>query len=421
MRELGKGQSVVFCVPDEIRMKIRSRTGDRNSSSDIEVSDILEWAISETWRDANRSMPIWAMQGKRHQYHETLWNQGHVRGQIEMTRDIASQFLEDDAQSLEGKYRPSREDVRLNLGRDERNDDPIIRRCRDFGFLDYRPATLREEQERELAPEIEQQRQVQRPPPAAPLAHKVHSDILQFVSTGVLPERSLAYMPALASLADTSAAAYLTMRPWSGSLMVSMDFVRSVAVEAEISLGYISDSFQRSVQWILTGGHRSPSDSIRHMIIISPYEAQQLLPSIKESPSVALHLYAPRPNLGYRPLDSLQLHTVPDRTMSKIPQSLIIELNLFSGQLYFQSFQEYLSVCHFLKIDRSELKEERHNSSDEFSGNSYAESRFVECPLKFFRVLLTKIRRSCENIDKTHMGSILDERLLSPKEFENAG
>jgi hypothetical protein len=42
---------------------------------------------------------------------------------------------------------------------------------------------------------------------------------------------------------------------------------------------------------------------------------------------------------------------------------------------------------------------------------------FSDSPVKFLKVLMIKIRRNCESIDKTYMGRILDGRLLRPSEF----
>ncbi|RWQ94459.1 hypothetical protein C8Q69DRAFT_293102 [Paecilomyces variotii] len=53
MRELGRGQSVVFCVPPEIQYNIRAM-GTKSNSSHITVSDILTWAVSETWIDTTK-------------------------------------------------------------------------------------------------------------------------------------------------------------------------------------------------------------------------------------------------------------------------------------------------------------------------------------------------------------------------------
>ena len=54
-----------------------------------------------------------------------------------------------------------------------------------------------------------------------------------------------------------------------------------------------------------------------------------------ESKYVTLHLYAARPNLGYRPLYPLDLFTVAALQTFVVPRSLAAELNLFAGQLYF--------------------------------------------------------------------------------------
>ncbi|RAQ55400.1 hypothetical protein AFGD_007506 [Aspergillus flavus] len=86
------------------------------------------------------------------------------------------------------------------------------------------------------------------------------------------------------------------------------------------------------------------------MVIISPYEEQELYPSIKDSKHVTLHLYVPRSNLGLKPLDKLDLYNVSGEVTSalRIPRSFIIELNLFAGKLYLSSYEEYVEVCDFL-------------------------------------------------------------------------
>ena len=48
MRKLGKGQSFVFCVPEQIRLKIIEFTR-KNENTVLEVADVISWAISETF------------------------------------------------------------------------------------------------------------------------------------------------------------------------------------------------------------------------------------------------------------------------------------------------------------------------------------------------------------------------------------
>ncbi|KAI6777666.1 uncharacterized protein J7T54_007393 [Emericellopsis cladophorae] len=409
MRELGKGQSVTFCVPHEIEMKIRSR---RIRTSSLDVAAILEWAIFETWRDARRSIQVWAMQGKRYRVHERLWS--HSRGQdgsSAMSQEEACRFLEDEAQTIEARYRLVME---TKAGQDDATDDTIVLRCQEFGALDPRPAMLREEQERELSPETERERQIQRAPPAKPLPHHVHPDILRFVSTGILSDKSAAVMPALMALSKTTAAAHMDLSQCRWELLVSADFARTIQIEDMPPVG-AQDCFQRSVQWILTGLPLLSTGFVKSMVVISPYEAQELFPDIMKSETVCLHLYATRPNLGYRPLDSLDLYTVPDRQISPIPQSLILQLNLFAGQLYFDSFEEYTRVSRFLGVGpqgQDPLRQPHAGPTDRMEL-----SCFQKDYVGFFKVMFTKVRRDCESIDKTHMGRLLNDRLLTVDDF----
>ena len=47
---------------------------------------------------------------------------------------------------------------------------------------------------------------------------------------------------------------------------------------------------------------------------------------------------------------------------------------------------------------------------------------FKKSPVKFLKVLLTKIRRDCEGIDKTHWGRILGGEIMRKSDFsENVG
>ncbi|RAL16905.1 uncharacterized protein BO97DRAFT_439831 [Aspergillus homomorphus CBS 101889] len=229
MRKLGKGQSVVFCIPEEIKFKIMTLCG-RSHESDLTVADVLRWAISETWDDMQRSIPLWAVQGKRYQAQARHWRVLRQDGQISISKCQAEGFLEPESQSPEQRYRPGRKnDLALSS---QCTDDAdlccILDRCREFAAVKLSAAQLQEEQERELAPEIEQERQVQRPAPAEPARHSVHPDIRSFVATGHLDTSSTAVKPAFMVLENTSAAKYLDVAQFPSELLVTMDFARTV-------------------------------------------------------------------------------------------------------------------------------------------------------------------------------------------------
>ncbi|TGJ86351.1 hypothetical protein E0Z10_g2449 [Xylaria hypoxylon] len=416
MRLLGEGQSVIFCVPHEISSKIQRLLPNVQSEDEptISVTDILAWAITETWNDAKRNIMLWAAQGRRHEKHKHFWAQCHAAGNF-LTKELAEKFLEDEAKSLEDRYRPL-----LDQDNENQSDDAIARRCRQFNNLELMSAVLQEEQERELAPEIEQERQDERPPLAQPARHGLHPDVSEFIRTGRLDMGSRGYMNAFTSLQGTSAASIFRVTQFRPGLLVSTDFARTVSVMA--STGKL-DGYQRPVQWVLTAS-QVPHGNVVHMMIISPYEANELLPEVQKSAYVALHLYAARPNLGYRSLDKLDLYTVPEVHKDReIPRRFITALNLFAGQLYLSSFDEYIEICKFLGLAWEPAKGGEIIGADGFIHRDYAgrvggRSGLRASPVEFFKILLTKIRRNCESIDKTHMGQILDNRLLSPEDFE---
>jgi len=420
MRKLGKGQSVVFLVPDEIKNKILEQKTQFDCAN-ISVSDVLSWAISETCVDIRRSMPLWAAQGQRFQQQNELWAEARGSDGFNMSKAHAQKFLEEESQSLEHRYRPvTALDVSCFVREGKsKYGDMIAERCREFSNLRFDAATLQEEQERELAPEIEQERQVQKPASASPALQEVHPDMIRFVAEGIPIPDSQAYIPAFEILRNTSAAAHLDVSQFPRDLLVTMDFDRTVQVSGS---SYISDAFLRPVQWILTSIGDETRNNVVYMIIISPHEAQELLPKISASKKVALHLYSPRSNLGLRPIDGLQLYIIPAQLTERIiPRRLTVQLNLFAGQLYLDSFDEYVEVCEMLGIAWQATEAGYVVAADGFivqGGAGTLKSTFKDSPVKFLRVLLTKIRRNCEGVEKTHMGKILDGRLLRASDFD---
>jgi hypothetical protein len=425
MRKLGKGQSVIFCIPDEIKFKILALP-NKCSRSNIDVSDVLRWAVSETWVDIRRSMPLWAAQGKRYVHQCRLWEAASQGGKAQLSLSRASDFLEPEAQSLDDRYRPRRGDAPgLHHQPDESTPMCLIsERCREFDELNFASAQLREEQERELAPEIEQERQIERPPPAKPNQHCLHADLLTFVSTGILKEHSSAFRPAFEALRNTSAARYLDVSQFPSGLRVTTDFATTIQLREGSSC--LSDTYQRPVQWVLTHSIYDSTSGKRNasqVIIISPYEAMHLLQEVRRSTGATIHLYAPRQNLSFVSLDRLDLYNIPSRPDSiDIPDDLKIQLNLFAGQLYIASYPEYLRLCDTLGVASAATPDNFTVAADGFilRGNVTSKSTFSQSPLKFLQVLLSQIRKDGQDISKTHIGKLLDGRLLELRDFDPA-
>jgi hypothetical protein len=418
MRKLGKGQSVVFCIPEEIQTKILGYP-KKLTTTGISVLDVLVWAISETWIDMRRSIPLWATQGHRFEARKGLLQGAETR------QDQAKKFLEAEAQSIETRYRPCTRDTTVEeWDIDNENIAKILRRCQEFNTLNFTSATLQEEQERELSPEIEEERQVQRPPSMQPEKHNLHIDLVRLVKTGSFVAHSKAFIPAFEALRSTSAAKCFNLNQFPTDLMVTADYVRTVQYPSGLPKNsYVSDSYQRPIQWILSvpsiKADADTSQLIHKLIILSPYEANQLLDKIRKSAKVTLHLYAPRPNMAYNPLDRLNLYTVGRGfDPSYIPRSLIVQLNLFAGQLYFDSYREYVELCEYLGLSTTAAANDQNVQPDGFVKPGIGRWGLTESPVKFLRDMVTMVRREGESADKTHLGKMLDGAVLGTHDFE---
>jgi hypothetical protein len=415
MRKLGKGQSIVFCIPEEIRTKISSLPG--TSTGSIGVPDVIRWALTETWGDIYRSIPLWAVQGERFERQDALWDTYH--DQREIPSEQAKAFLEEESQTLEQRYRPRRwSDFKPKVVPSQtRNLRLIQRRCRLFDDLNFNSAHLHEEQERELSPEIEREREVQRPPPATPKDHHLDEHVISFISTGILATTA-AFRPAFEVLRHTSAADHLDLSEFPPGLLVTSDFANTVLRPKGRSY---MDDYQRPVEWLLIS-HDPISSVVKQMLIISPFEANKLHCEVRRSEVVTMHIYAPRQNRSLRSLDELNLYPVSKTVAAfHIPTVLKIQLNLFAGQLYLSSYDEYRQLCDFLGVLSTKTPSGYVVAADGFviATNKTSTTTFTKSPLKCLRTLISQMRKDGQEVGKTHVGKILDGKLLHPSDFED--
>lgn len=393
---------------------------DRRGDS-IQVSDILVWSIRETWNMLQRGVQLWATQGRRYEKHRRLWNE-FTGGQRALDAYHASQFLEDEAQTILERYRPKAPGKKAAAQDSEPGavPDPISHRLRDFGVSSCDGAMLHEEQERELAPEIETERQTERPPAMAEEPHSIHPDVAAFATEGTIVPNSKGYRRAFATLSRTRAGSQFGVANLSPviapTFFATVDFARTV--KSPGTRDAFEDSYLRSVQWVLVS-RQAPSETV--MLVISPYEANALMPKVAEGRKTTLHLYSPRVNPAYPSLDELTLFPYPRQQSDPISRQLRVALNLFAGQLYFNDYDMYVSTCKFLGLSWERAKEDEVLESDGFiakdsEGRVGGGSGFTKSPVNFFRHLMI-IRRDSQAISGTHVGDMLDNRPLPESTF----
>ncbi|GAB0134712.1 hypothetical protein EsDP_00003070 [Epichloe bromicola] len=416
MRLLGEGQTVTFCIPAEIQGQMTTSAGD------ITLLDIGRWVIQQTWKETRQHMTLWEKQGYEFQRQSKLWEQIHEANDMDVKMRHLRTLKQDNTETIEDLYRP-RDAVPKTKTEMLEPIDPIAKRRHDFGVgivNNFNGCEERQqEQELEVQAQAQEQRNVAQAPAETPAKHELHDDVRSFVENGILrPPRGQkgGIFAAFATLSDTTAGS-LSDFQYASSLKVSSGFATTIKRGGTGKL----DAYKREVQFILTTADRD--GIINNMLLISPLEAEDLYEMIIDSSSVALHVYAPRQNSRHAPIDHLQLYVVPERAAARrrIPVHLQIELNLFAGQLYFDTFKEYVNVCEYLGLAWNDSFKTadmdgfipRGPSTRPIPHRLNAQSS----PLPFLKLLMTNIRNYGSNIDKTHMGRMLDGEFLTEKDF----
>ncbi|KAJ7201827.1 hypothetical protein GGX14DRAFT_655060, partial [Mycena pura] len=409
MRQLGQGQSVVFFAPPEVDRNIRFHCKLDNDSH-ISSQNIIQWVMLETISSIDQFVPHWAKQGLSYEKRHAAWSRYIQDDSATSVEGLRSTWVEKEARTLKEMY-----DFGLSSTQRHRVFDipDMANRLDQIGFSQIVEASNDEEQEREVAHEVERERQVERPSPATPLSHELHPDVRQLVKTGVVKRNSPAFVSPFSMFIalDKSGA-------WSSRMLATRDFTKTVE-----AVGHPKD-YIRPVTWIL-----STSAGGGHLIIISPWEANELLPDIRDSLHVHLHQYAPRTMENMRSFEDLSFYTLP--TSRPLPGRRwgvdeITHLNLFAGQLYLKNIDELRRLCNMLGLyiddevsgDGSPVRYE----SDGFvaPGNrrgAMAESCFfTESPLLAVKDLVG-LRRKGLDYMPTHMGRILHAGLVREEDF----
>ncbi|KAH9164496.1 hypothetical protein EDB89DRAFT_2077996 [Lactarius sanguifluus] len=395
MRQLGKGQSVMFFAPGEVDRRIRGLIPRGQESEDgIRVIDILRWAMNETCADIAHHLPHWAQQGVDHHRRFSAYKQYCSTDDLTVLEDA---WLQPESRTLEEMYDPV-----LNA-----HDAGLYQETEDIPSLRDRLDLLGKSRSGKVNHEVERERQVERPPKVEPATHTIHNDIRTFVRTGKLPEHLTHIVPLLAPTGIDKALDSTT--EWSPSPLATVDFATTTKYPGDERL----TDYLRPVNWVLSSGFGK--DSV--VIVVSPYEVNKLFPIIRKSDKVRLHIYAPRVTASMRSFSDLTFHTIPESpaTTWTAPAHMRTELNLFAGQLYFDSREEYERVCVFFALgmahpDAKQIEVDGFvRPENRTPGKS---SPFSVSVIATFK-RLTGLRRKGMGYDKTHLGRVFDARSLS--------
>ena len=394
----------MFFAPGEVDRRIRSHMlSGGPPDACIQVLDILRWAMLETCEDIRHHLPLWAQQGVDHRRRFT------ASKDYEQTADVnalRSAWVQPGSRKLEEMYHPTSSAQGNGVTSDIKNIPELYERMERLGVVHVTDVRRAEEQEREVDHEIEAERQVQRPPKVRPAQHVIRGDIRTFVETGEIPSSSTNIHPLFypTSISEELASSV----EWSPSPLATEDF----AITTENSNGMRLTDYLRPVNWILSSGSGEKST----VIVISPYEANGLLPTIRGRKQVRLHVYAPRVTASMRSFSDLTFYSIPESPTQRwsAPLHVRTELNTFAGQLYFDSREEYRRVRALLDLIMAHPGA-KSSEADDFVPPEYRTggvSPFKKSKIQELKELI-ELRRKGMGYDKTHLGQVLNARPLS--------
>ncbi|KAG7094406.1 hypothetical protein E1B28_008006 [Marasmius oreades] len=471
MRKLGHGQSVMFMAPPDIDTAIRKRSNKLDPSSKINSRDVLIWAMLETCAEIERQVPHWLQQGADFHSRNEGWKAvSAAQGPSAAVEALSSTWSQPEARTLQDMYGCSPNLANGELVDKARKIPEIRAHCERLGVTSVLDPRLAEEQEREVNHEIEREAQLQRPPRAQAAEHVLHQHVELFVQSGFedILTLSEAFGPAFVAVRDGVAcirSSTVPLQPlitapttspkakkktgrkkskkseaqtmtitlvenltstnqltWNLSktlLLATRDFLKTIRSTSSSS----TCDYLRPLNWVLTSCHSSS------IVILSSHEVNQLLPAIRQSDGVRLHLYTPRTIQSVKPTDDLQLYTIPSTSPADdwpTPnQETIDHLNLCAGQLYFSDYEAYLRTSSFLGLSTPE--DQHHEMEIEQDGFVKPENRvgqlalrckFEKSPVPYLKAL-TGFRRRGITFEPTHLGKLLHGRLLRKSDFDS--
>ena len=387
LRKLAHGQSLVFFAPPEVHQSIIDVTG--RPAEELTAYDVVAWSLEQSCLSIERSQPLRVIQGISHQRRQHMMDTffgefsrlDNLADNVKWTDNSIENFREKEKQTLQDLYGPISVSKDVFAGAPETAIVQGLKevwRNLDSNFSAI--ASMHEEHERELAPEVEKEVAVQRPQKITPLDPLVDPHLRTFVFSRHFQELQN-FANAFDSVLIHSSAKEKDAAPVWEHIKVTKDFVNTV----ERPMSGVYNDYFRPVNWVLTSKAEAKPT---FFLLISQHEVNKLWGAIR-SPNSAVRLrqYEPRVTKSMRSVDG---------SASTLNLNLRQELHLFAGQLYFNSYADYRALF------------EKLNTATYIA---------PETLLSFIKAWLA-IRRKGHNFLQSHMGQMVSGRMLQPEAFE---
>jgi hypothetical protein len=252
MRQLGTTQSIMYVAPPEVHQSIQDVCKKQPNES-LDSSNVVTWLLHQTCNNIEELQPLYFSQGRdfcnRMQaattYEKFLVDPLHRKEFLEVLRQPEQQDLEDlyalksnvdcevppvDSRVLTGKLVAFQKELRQR----QQGSKGLNNSVKSSAFEQV-------EQEREVAFQVEEEREVQRPQRMPALTFPgLHETIRDFVNTGLLSGKG-GYLGASKALEMTKLRAKYGIRATMllSHLYISTEFLRTV----EHSKGVTAENF----------------------------------------------------------------------------------------------------------------------------------------------------------------------------------
>ncbi|KAG8930354.1 hypothetical protein FRC02_004308 [Tulasnella sp. 418] len=416
MRKLGHGHSVMFFAPLDVDLRIRHAIGLR-SSDPIRVQDILLWAMQQSCKEVVHWIPRWAQQGVDHRRRREAWELFKESSDAPDSL-LKSAWIQGENWSLDDMYAPRHPVTATDHLRQFQNYPDIMERYKKWAHLSFRDTRIEDEDEREVMLEIERERRLAwQPPKATASTSHTHDDVRLLVATGTFKTTSSAFLPLFRPLGVVA----FDKNAWSSRhLIATKEFFNTVDLE-RLEEGTDPSNYLRPIHWILS----APQSNGTIFVVLSPDEVNDLLPEIRSSDRVHLHLYAPRLTKSMKSTGDLTFYCIPPLPVPWVLPELGIttRLNIWAGQLYLSNYEQYQYLCKFLGLYSWQPKEGDIIQPDGFVKPQHRRntpiescSPFQDSPVPYLKKLL-ELRRKGIGYFPTHIGQILHGRLLTEEDI----
>ena len=413
LRDFGHTHSVLVLAPPEVDREIRGLrdASGQSLAGELGMSDVLRWLLKQTIRNLAISLPGWVEQGLSHRRRQLAADKLGIHSRdLDLLSlpesailEVARDWEEEESRSIETLYSPSSGSQLLGLmnptnaalAKDSSYRD-IINVGKNFSLHEHDLTSRQQLYEREVQLEVEIIRAVKRPAKALHETPNIHADIILFVRTGQISPDSSAIMEIPKLLRRFSIGKWSTKVAWSSGLRVTADFATTIKSQSTV------DEYANTVSWVLTS---NLSAAQKIWLVISAFEANALLDYIRHSKFVNLHIYAPNlQKMRLSATDSMSFFNISgSSTRSIINNGFRLELALFAGRLYLDSYSEYTELLDYI--------------SKRDSVGSHIGSDRRRTFLDLVRALL-EIRMKGGDISLTHMGRFLEDQRLMESDFK---